>query len=231
MQRPPEHELTDELIHEAEYFQCDRLLHVARGEISPYDLNPNDRRLREEEAKVRADPKSYPDFLLDVFETDCAPRPLSSLGLRPREIILGGVTPPRIRATTYDEFIENLDRFSGGLVGDLPSGEGIVIAGGSVFGALVGCEANDIDIYLTRPDTAQGTFDKITAAVHNNQSRRSQGARQRILFTRGKNAVTAFRVCGSRVGKGSPPVQVITALPRCICDLLVNFDVPRDNNK
>ena len=96
-----------------------------------------------------------------------------------------------------------------------------------MFGALVGCEANDIDIYLTCAETAQGTFDKITAAVHDNQSRRSQGMRQRILFTRGKNAVSAFRVCGTRVGKGAPPVQVITALPRNLNDLLVNFDVPR----
>ena len=89
----------------------------------------------------------------------------------------------------------------------------------------VGCAAHDIDIFLTCEETAQSTLREIDAAVRRTQKTRSQGAISKVLATRTSNAVTFYPVCGSHLGKGAPPVQVILSLARNVTDLLVNFDV------
>ena len=97
-QRPPEHKLTTALIHECMYFQCDPLAYIARGQINPYDLSPENRRLALDEAAARANPTS--DYLIDVFAAKITP--LTMTGVPSRELLLDGGSPPSLRATVFE---------------------------------------------------------------------------------------------------------------------------------
>ena len=97
--------------------QCDALAHIARGEINPYDLSPENRRLLIDEAAARANPTS--EYLIELFKTEITPLTMSELGVPSRELLLDGGTPPRLQATCFEDFYRRLDCFSGGLLEEL----------------------------------------------------------------------------------------------------------------
>ena len=73
---------------------------------------------------------------------------------------------------TFDEFRERLDNFSGGLLKELSEIRGIVVAGGSVVGALMQVPAGDIDIFLQVPvENARTTLAEILKAIQRNQEK------------------------------------------------------------
>ena len=76
--------MTRALVHECQYFQCDPLAHIARGEINPYDLSPENRRLLIDEAAARANPTS--EYLVDLFKTDIRTRKAMGISLMPAAI-------------------------------------------------------------------------------------------------------------------------------------------------
>ena len=75
------------------------------------------------------------------------------------------------------------------------------------MGALTGCPAGDVDIFLRMPvERAEDALSKIFEAVQRSQARIKS---KRIMVTRSKNAVTFYRVaakCGAALDR--PPVQV-----------------------
>ena len=77
-----------------------------------------------------------------------------------------------------------------------------------MLGALTGCPAGDVDIFLRMPvDKAEDALSKIFEALQRSQARISK--QKRIMVTRSKNAVTFYRVaaqCGAALDR--PPVQV-----------------------
>ena len=56
------------LLHECGFFGVEWLAQILRGEISPYDLRPAGRLLRQEEEQARRDKAVYK--LIDVFSAD-----------------------------------------------------------------------------------------------------------------------------------------------------------------
>jgi len=104
---------------------------------------------------------------------------------------------------TFDEFRERLDNFSGGLLKELSEIRGIVVAGGSVVGALMQVPAGDIDIFLQVPvENARTTLAEILKAIQRNQETTTK--KRRLLVTRSKNALSFYRVGQSQL----PPIQV-----------------------
>ena len=84
---------------------------------------------------------------------------------------------------------------------DIP---GLIIAGGSVVGALTECRAGDIDIFMQVPEKeGEKTLREIFKAVQRNQSKISK---RKLMITRSRNAITFYRVAGAKLAR--PPIQV-----------------------
>ena len=73
-QRPPESVFTNKwaLLGECDYFGCEAFATVLRGHISPFDLRPEDRALRQREQEACCDACTYQ--LIDVFTADITVR-------------------------------------------------------------------------------------------------------------------------------------------------------------
>ena len=222
--RPPQRvvaESRDALLDECEFFQMDWLSSKIRGEISPTDLRPADRLLREAELAARADPQSH--LLLDVFKADMDT--LSPVDLQLPLLFDEGRERPRLKGA-YQDFVQRLDKFSGGLAEDLKGIEGgLVVAGGSVLAALTDSfRAGDLDIFLIgRPEDGERKLHMIMKAVQENQ-KKCLGADSKLLVLRSNAAVTFMRLAGGVPGN-SPAVQVILVVYDSIQQLLIHFDV------
>ena len=118
------------------------------------------------------------------------------------------------------------DSFSGGLVDALMSVPGIVVAGGSVVGALCDIEAGDLDLFCVGASPrGEDALRAVLAAVQQSQGSRC-GAKSRLLVTRSRAAVTIFRACGGgQPDARAPPVQVVTTTYTTVQKLLLQFDV------
>ena len=197
-QRPPESVFTNKwaLLGECDFFGCDSFAAVLRGEISPFELRPEDRALRQREHEARYDSCTYD--LIDVFTADTTVRRRADLQLPIVE--LNNAARPEIFGTFCD-FYSRLN--SCGIVEELSDIPGLVIAGGAVLSALVRGSAGDIDIFLTVAQCeAEATLRQVFAAVQRSM-RKSKGGK--LLVTRTKNAVTFYRASGVRLL--APPVQ------------------------
>ena len=204
------------LIHECGFFGLEWLAQILRGEISPYDLRPADRLLRQEEGQARRDTSKYQ--LIDVFSADTTVRPREDLQIP--LLNLNKIARPQV-AGTFKDFYRRLDVFSGFLISELAAIPNLVIAGGSILSALVNGSAGDLDVFLTVPPAeAEGTLRQIFAAVQKNQAR-SGG--KKLLVTRTQNAVTMYRASGTNLC--APPVQVILQTYESAESLLLNFDI------
>ena len=204
------------LIHECGFFGVEWLAQILRGEISPYDLRPADRLLRQEEEQARRDTSKYQ--LIDVFSADTTVRPREDLQIP--LLNLNKLGRPQITGT-FKDFYHRLDVFSGFLITELAAIPNLVIAGGSILSALVNGSAGDLDVFLTVPPAeAEGTLRQIFAAVQKNQAR-SGG--KKLLVTRTQNAVTMYRASGTNLC--APPVQVILQTYESMESLLLNFDI------
>lgn len=215
------------LLAECEFFGYEELAQVCRGELLPGDLRPECRSVRLVEEEARKDPGAFEKQLLfDVHREDVSAMPREELQI---PILLGGQSCPQLRGS-FEEFKARLDKWSGGLLQDLQVMPGLVFAGGAVLGALTGCSAGDIDIFLrctkdcTKDAEAEACLRHVFRAVQQNQAR-NVGAKSKILVTRSRNAVTLFRVSGPRLTQGAPPVQVILRPCKSILELLLNFDI------
>ena len=220
-QRPTEHILKTHsatLLDECEFYCLDHLSDIIRGHTCAMDLRFDDRQIREHEMKARKDSTAHQGMLMDVHKNtfeylprDCLELPLLFADV-PRSYIKGG----------FQEFYERLNTFSGNLLTDLKDiGPGLIIAGGSVLGALTGCFAGDLDVFLkVSVEEAEPMLMKIYAAVLQNQAHVSQ---KRVLITRTKNAVSFYRIGANNTR--CPPVQVITSVIECNLAMLLDFDV------
>ena len=201
-QRSPESALANRfaLLCECEFFGCEAFAHVLRGQISPFDLRPDDRALRQREQEARRDASMYQ--LIDMFSVDTTARPREDLQIPILELSTNA--RPELLGT-FAEFYKRLNCWSGHLMEDLGGIPGLVIAGGAILSALVRGSAGDIDIFLTVPKSeAEATLRQVFAAVQKNQAR-SGG--NRLLVTRTQNAFTMYRARG--VDLSAPPVQVL----------------------
>ncbi len=188
------------LLDECNFYGLESLAQKIRGETCPMDLLLPDRLLRERETTARGDPGAHETMLIDVHAAGASPLDRTSLEVA---LLLTEVPPPFLK-DGFPEFHERLDNFSGGLLSELKDIRGLVFAGGSVIGALTGCPAGDVDIFLRTPlENAEPTLIKIFEAVQRNQARISK---RRLMVTRSKNAVTFYRVADQKVAR--PPVQV-----------------------
>ncbi len=189
------------LLDECAFYGIDSLAQKIRGETCPLDLLLSDRRLREKEMMARNDPAAYEkEMLIDVHAVETTPLPREALEL---PLLLTQEAKPVMQGS-FEDFHRRLDVFSGGLLKELAGIPGLVIAGGSVIGALTQCPAGDIDIFLRTPvDDAEGTLVKIYEAIQRNQA---SIAKKRLMATRSKNTVSFYRVSGQSVVL--PPVQV-----------------------
>jgi len=219
-QRPPEdilrtHKTT--LLQECDFYGLENLSNVIRGRTCMLDLCPHDRKIREDEAIARENPKSFENMLIDVHSTIIEAKPRNSL-----EIPLLFEDVPRTHIKDgLNAFYERLNTFSGGILNDLKEIPGLIFAGGSVLASLTGGIAGDIDIFLkVQVEDAEATLIKIYEAIQKNHARVSN---KRMLITRSKNAVTFYRVGPNNTR--CPPVQVITSVVTCPLSLLLDFDV------
>ena len=214
------------LLAECEFYGYEELAQVCRGELLPGDLRPECRALRLVEEEAREDPGVFErQLLFDVHRADVSAQPQAELQI---PVLLGGHSCPKLRGG-FEEFKARLDKWSGGLLQDLHGMPGLVFAGGAVLGALTGCGAGDVDIFLRcakncTKDEAEARLRHVFRAVQRNQAR-NVGAKSKILVTRSRNAVTLFRVSGPRLTQGAPPVQVILRPYTSTLELLLNFDV------
>ena len=210
-----------DLRNEADYFCLDWLADTLRGKLSPTDLPPVVARVRAEEECTRADLDKGVDqidnILVDLHQ--CA------LGADPK-IHWGGpllfekreMQP--LSLPTYVDFMARLDTFSGGLVENLRKIPGVVVAGGSVLGALLNGVANDLDIFIIDHMMAKRALREIFEMIQRSQAT-LHGTLSRLIVMRTKNAITFYRT-------GHPtqvPVQVIVCSYSSTTDLLVRFDV------
>ena len=204
------------LLNECNFFGCEWLAQIIRGEISPYDLRAQDRALRETEREGLADVAAY--TLIDVHRAESCVKPRGDLQIP--LLALSDIMRTELYGN-FTDFYKRLNSFSGGLIDDLVGIGGICIAGGSILSALVKGSAGDIDIYLTVPPAdALGVLRQVFNAVQQNQ-KRSGG--KRLLVTRTNNAVTMYRACG--ISLTAPPVQVILQVYENLAAVLLNFDV------
>ena len=90
------------LIAECDYFAFEWLAQRLRGEISPYDLRPADRAIREAEM-------NGPEDLIDVHKVDTTSLPSTDLQL---PLLFQPKTQPAV-AGALGDFCGRLDQFSG----------------------------------------------------------------------------------------------------------------------
>ena len=191
------------LLDECGFYGLDSLAQKIRGETCPLDLLLSDRRLREKEMMARDDPTAVEKtMLIDVHAVETTPLPREALEL---PLLMTEVPSPFLQGS-FEDFHRRLDVFSGGLLKELADIPGLLIAGGSVIGALTQCPAGDIDIFLRTPvDEAEGTLAKIYEAIQRNQA--SIAKKKRLMVTRSLNAISFYRVSGQSAFL-LPPVQV-----------------------
>ena len=132
------------LLNECNFFGCEWLAQIIRGEISHYDLRAEDRALRDKEREDLSDLAAYK--LIDVHLAESSVKPFGDLQIP--VLALSNIMRPELFGTCRD-FHKRLNSFSGGLLDDLAAIQGICIAGGSFLSALVKGSAGDVDIYLT----------------------------------------------------------------------------------
>ena len=198
-----------ELLMECEFFQLDSLAYHIRGDISPYDMRPEDRLIQHEEAR-----------LVEFFKVNHSP--LDRGQLQPH--MLSSKAPRPVAVASFNEFFDNLNRFSGSLLDELAEIPDIIVAGGSVIGSLVNKMRSDLDIFLTcekgvAKDRVKAVFD----AVQRNM-RRNHGDATSLLVTRTLNAITLYQ-CQGKALIYSVPIQIILKVGNSIVDILHNFDV------
>jgi hypothetical protein len=226
--RPPKHVLDEHksaLLTECAFYCMYELAGSIRGELSILDLRPQDRAMRLEENFARAQLyRGDSDLLLNVHSMDCTPLPKEALQL---QLLFIEKSIQRTVQGGFEDFVKQLDIFSGGLVASLRGTKHVVFAGGAVLGALTGTCTGDLDIFLTAPPgEALAVFQQIMLVVQQNHVR-TPGSKSRILVTRSRNAVTFYRMCndGGSPCLTAPPVQVILTLSSDIFDLLRRFDI------
>ena len=198
-QRPPESVLANKwaLLGECDFFGCDSFATVLRGEVSPFDLRPEDRALRQREHDARYDASATQ--LIDVFTADTTLRRRGDLQIPIIELSNAG--RPEVLGK-FSDFYNRLN--SCGIVEELSDIPGLVIAGGAILSSLVRGSAGDIDIFLTVSQCeAEATLRLVYAAVQRSM-RKCNG--EKLLVTRTKNTVTFYRASGARLS--APPVQV-----------------------
>ena len=199
-QRPPESVFANRwaLIGECAFFGCEAFATILRGEISPCDLRPECRALRQREQQARCDSCAYQ--LIDVYKADTTVRRRADLQVPILELSNGA--RPEIFGT-FSDFYTRLN--SCGLVDELAEIPGLVIAGGAVLSALVRGSSGDVDIFITVPQCeAEATLRQVFAAVQRSM-RKNKG--EKLLVTRTKNALTMYRASGARLL--APPVQAL----------------------
>jgi len=212
--RPPQklvEEIRDALLAECDYFGLDWMAHNLKGQISPFDMRYEDRSIAEEELCANE------GRLFDVFNAGTTPRPRAGLQL---PLLLDKISPPSVLGT-YADFVRRLDTFSGGMLDSLKRVPNLVIAGGSVSGALCDVEAGDLDIFvIAPPEQGEAVLRAVFNAVQANQALRKA---PKLLVTRSTAAVTMFRC--SQGSSTACPVQVVTTTSPTLMELLVSFDV------
>jgi hypothetical protein len=205
------------LLEECKYYGLEYMQHRVRGETSPYDLRPQDRTLKEQEALAMQNPSAHADLLLDVFDA-------GNTALDPGELQLPLLPTQATRASvrgTHAEFLDRLDKLSGGLVRELGETRGLVFAGGSVLAALTDGDLGDVDIFLCcQKDEAVGALKGVFRAAQRLHRQRQQDDAAKLLVTRSKHAVTIFSHPPS-----FPPIQVILSVYDSPLSLLLDFDV------
>ncbi len=215
--RPPQHVVSNqghELCAECAYYGIDWLEHKIKGYVSPTDMRPEDRVIRDTECRIR-DGSECIDILIDVFKRPMTP-------VNPEELqaplLLKNKAPRPVLKGTFDDFRERLNQFTGNLLGALEL-DHVVIAGGAVLGALCDFPAHDVDIFLTcSPEQASSVNEQIFAAIKESSVRNNPEAP--VLVTRSKACLTYFRCQQS-----APPIQVVLYCSRDVQDLLTRFDI------
>ena len=145
-QRPPESVFANKwaLLDECDFFGCEAFATVLRGQISPFDLRPEDRALRQREQEACCDSCTYD--LNDVSTADTTVRRRADLQL-PIIELSNAARPER-----FETFCDINNRLNScGIAEELSDIPGLVVAGGAVLSALVRGSAGDIDIFLTAP--------------------------------------------------------------------------------
>ncbi len=213
------------LLEECAFFCLEYMEQRIRGEISPYDLRLEDRKLKERADQAKSSPEDFPEMLVDVFQADTSPKD-------PCELLLPLLPLKSQRASVKGRFADFADRFNkitGGLLEHMTGIKGVVFAGGSVVGALTGTPVGDVDIFLTcAVDDAYNQLQKIFEAIQTNCKRlytpeAPSAGKTRLLITRSKHAVTLFTVHDHR--SSGVPVQVVLSVYPNTLALLISFDV------
>ena len=139
----------------------DHLRQMLLGKVSMTDMRPEDRRIRGQEANGDVE-------LLELFGSE----PFKYAEGDPTHIhdqlffAQDDVVRPRLKCKDIATFVERLNKFSNGLVQALRdvrgSLDGVVVAGGSVLGALMNGmgRATDIDLFLAQ----RGRLARLTLA-------------------------------------------------------------------
>jgi len=197
------------LLAECEFFQIDSMAYHLRGDISPYDMRPEDRLIQCDEAQ-----------LLEFFAVDHSP--LDRSLLQPH--MLRTKAPRPVAVDTFDAFFDSLNGFSDNLLDELSKVPDIVIAGGAVIGSLVKKARSDLDIFLTCEKAVAKERVKAVYDAMQRHMRRNHGDASDLLVTRTLNAITFYQCKGKSLTCGIP-VQVILKVGNSIVDVLSNFDV------
>ncbi len=202
-----------ELLDECEYFALDWLAHRIDGEISPFHMRPEDRKIRDEEMLGNCS-------LLDVFETDLSLKPTAELQC---PCLPCCVDRPSLSTTSYIDFRKNFDDMIGGWLTAVSEIEGLCFAGGSVIGTLLGCTVGDVDIFaVTGKENGKHIFDNVLAAIRKAHSKR-YGDQAKLLITRSRHALTVFQAISDR--PGGKPIQVVLSCYESVLHLLREFDL------
>ena len=204
--------LKQDLLAECMFFQLPALADFLRGLISPHDMRPQDRALRDLERQGAID-------TIDLYSVEVCERDPQDL----EATILPSLAPRCRKQGGFEEFKERFTSYTRNLDERLASLDGVIFAGGSVFGAICDCAFGDIDIFLVcKLDDAHEIFEtiyKVVAAKH----LENEGVHGKLLVTRSKNAVTIFEA--SPECTGPAPIQIVLTVYASIKELLLNFDV------
>ena len=204
------------ILRECDYYGIEGLPEVIRGSLAPpCFMRAADRRIREEEATVLKDPLAHTEILQDVHKADTSLRPREGLQ---QPIILGAAARPSVQGG-YAAFYERFNATCPGLLDELRAIEHIVIAGGSVLGALIDRPCTDIDIFVVGPpehgvDALRQVYDAVRR--YNAKDKK----KKRYLATRSQHAVTFYMAAAEHL-----PIQVILQTHASIAELLCGFDV------
>eukprot|EP00973_Karenia_brevis_P096281 12431451-Karenia_brevis.AAC.1 len=131
--------------------------------------------------------------------------------------------PQPTRKRNFEQFYEALNSFSGNLIQDLHDVPGLVFAGGAILGALVGCSAGDLDIFLVNEKDPERRLRDVYAGIQKNQAARLGNRQKQMLITRSKRAITFFRLADKNTL--GVPVQVILMQFNSVQELLLSFDI------